>query len=477
MDENKTFAYVDCPPGVEPIGVRWVTSIKGNGIYKARLVCQGFRQIEGINYTETFAPVIRYESVRILLALSARKGFMVHHLDVKTTFLNADLEDEVYIKQPEGFDKGNKKVLRLLKSLYGLKQAPHMWNLEINKTVIKLGFRRCDAEHGLYALRDKRGEALLGLYVDDMLLSTSSPELMRLIKEELMSTYKMSGLGPVKLFLGLDVAQHTDMSIEIGLSSFIKKVLTEFKMEGCAADKIPMSPDCNLSKDIGESRPCDATFYRSIVGKLLFASNVLRYDISFAVGVLSRYLKEPTELQLSGAKKVLRYLKGTDDFKLVYRFSDKHESELVGYTDADYANDVKTRKSVTGYMFRYNNEAIYWRSSLQRVVAISTCEYMAITEGTKEGLWLSQVLSFMDENASKSCRIYSDNQGALTLVKHPMFHHRTKHIDIRLMFVRDHVQSKRLTLDYVSTELQIADLLTKPLSGTVFERLKAFVRT
>ncbi len=470
--DNGTVEYVDPPPGVRTLKSRWVCVVKDGGLLKVRLVAKGYSQIQGIDYDETFAPVIRYESLRLFLSVAAELKLTIHQMDVSNAFLNGDLTDQdLYMEQPEGYVLQPGKVLKLKKSLYGLKQAPMLWNNTINEVLVELGFVRNQAEMGLYNKVDGDKRFMLGLYVDDILLASNCDSLLKEVKEKLMAKFKMKDLGLMSKFLGININQNSDCSIKLCLRDYIGSITQEYGLEDAKGEKIPATVGQALTGiEAEKSGEIDATFYRSIVGKLLFAANVARYDISFVVGVLSRYLQSPRKVHLVAAKKVLRYLASTKDYVIEYK---KTGQGLVGYADADYANDLKTRRSTTGFIFKFGGAPVTWRSKLQQTVALSTteAEFMSITEATKDGLWITQVLRDLGINLDKF-KVFNDNQGAIKLVNHPSFHHKTKHIDVRLMFVRDEVQKKNVLLEYLSTEKQIADLLTKALANAQFDKLK-----
>lgn len=219
-----------------------------------------------------------------------------------------------------------------------------------------------------------------------------------------------------------------------------------------------------------ETEDVDESLYRSLIGQILFASNVARYDIAYIVGVLSRHLNKPKKVHMNAAKKVLRYLNSTKQFAITYKSS---QQGLIGYCDSDYANELESRRSTTGFIFGFAGGVISWRSKLQSTVALSSteAEFMAITEITREGLWLLQVLQGLGLTIGQFL-VKCDNQGAIKLVKHPVFHHRTKHIDVRLMFVRSHLENKKMLIEYTATEEQKADMLTKALSKNIFTKLR-----
>ncbi|CCH47072.1 Copia protein [Wickerhamomyces ciferrii] len=471
IKDNETFSYSKCPPGIKPIKCKWVCSIKDTGLCKCRLVLKGFSQIKGINYEETFSPVIRAEAVRIFLATAASLKLVVHQMDVSNAFLNGKLDgEELYMEQPDGYKVDNGMVLKLNKSLYGLKQAPMVWNRTINQILINLGFKRNEAEMGLYYKASGSNIVLLGLYVDDILVASNSSDLLDEVKGCSKSAFKTKDLGPIKKFLGLNIEQHEDFSISLKLTDYINTIAQELGFEDVKGVSIPLSVGTNLSgPDVENSPEIDSTEFRSIVGKLLYASNSGRFDITYAVGVLSRNLQNPRKIHLQAAKKVVKYLISTKDLAINYS---PGCSELVGYSDADYANCLKSRRSTTGFMFKFANGPITWRSKLQPTVALSTteAEFMAVTESTKDGLWCLMVLKDLGIEL-KEFVIYNDNQGALKLLQHPSFHHKTKHIDTRHMFIRDHTASGTVKLEYLETGVQVADLLTKAIAAPQFNKL------
>jgi hypothetical protein len=265
-------------------------------------------------------------------------------------------------------------------------------------TLEKIGFARNPAELGLYHREVKGRTIILGLYVDDILLASNDQQLLQETKNLLMNTYKMKDLGKVEKFLWLNIHQDSDHTVKLSLQDYISKLTEDLDMRNATRESIPATVGvASTGHEIEQSETTDQTQYRSIVGKLLFAANVVRYDISYIVGVLSRNLQNPRKIHLHAAKKVVRYLKSTENFTITYRRS---RLPLQGFTDADYANDLSTRRSTTGFMFKMAGGPISWRSKLQVTVALSTteAEFMAITEAVKDGLWLKQVFKGLGTN-------------------------------------------------------------------------------
>ncbi|KAG7884784.1 hypothetical protein KL936_005436 [Ogataea polymorpha] len=467
---NGTWSLVQLPPGRRALGCRWVFVEKQSPkTHKARLVVQGFRQIYGLDYTETFSPVIRYESVRVLLAIAAQLQLQIHQMDVTTAFLNGDLDEEIYMNQPPGFVQpgSEQKVCRLHRSLYGLKQAPLCWNFKINAVLSRSGFTRVPSEFGIYVSHEEP-RIYVGLYVDDLLILSSSPSKIQTTKDLLSSQFTMKDLGPVQHFLGLDINCHLH-SVSLSLHTYIDQLLSQYGMSSCNSVRTPCdTASWDIPNDPVLSNP---TEYRSMVGKLLFAANTVRMDISYVVSKLSRYLKEPKKSHMAKAKHVLKYLKGTSTYGITY--SKDPQLFLRGYCDADWGGNVD-RSSTTGYVFVLANAPITWRSKKQATVALSSteAEYMALGDAVKELLWLKQLLYQLKVRCLKLPTIYCDNTSALALSDHPAYHPRTKHIDIRYHFIRSHIQDKALVTSHVPSSFNIADSLTKALNREKFESLR-----
>lgn len=342
IEKNQTWVLVELPMGVKPIGLKWVFKMKRNpdgsvNKYKARLVAKGYMQRHGIDYDEVFAPVARIETIRLIIALAASYGWEVHHLDVKTAFLHGDLKEEVYVRQPEGFEvKGSEeKVYNLSKALYGLKQAPRAWNDKLNQILRELEFTRCSKEASLY--QKKRGGHLLivAVYVDDLLVTGSDLSLIIEFKKEMGTKFEMSDLGKLTYYLGIEVLQHAD-GITLRQERYASKILSETGMTGCNSTHVPMDMNIKLSKST-EEKSTDEKKYRRSIGCLRYLIHT-RPDLSYSIGVLSRYMLDPKESHDAALKHVLRYLQGTVSYGLTYRRS--HKPKLIGYSDSSLNVDV-----------------------------------------------------------------------------------------------------------------------------------------
>lgn len=477
IDSNRTWRLVTLPPGHRPIGLKWVYKVKKNADgdvvkHKARLVAKGYVQQAGVDFEETFAPVARIESVRLLLALAAQEGWSVHHMDVKSAFLNGELLEEVYVKQPPGFavDGQEDKVLRLDKALYGLRQAPRAWNAKLDKTLSALGFKHSASEHAVYARGCGTSRLLVGVYVDDLVITGNDTAEIEHFKQQMKAEFKMSDLGLLCFYLGIEVKQRAD-GITLSQAAYARKILDKARMTGCNPSHTPMEPRLKLSK-VSTAAAVDATEYRSIVGSLRYLVHT-RPDIGFAVGYVSRFMESPTTEHLAAVKRILRYVAGSIEYGCYYK-KQGVAAKLLGYSDADMAGDIDTRKSTTGIMFFLGSCLVSWQSQKQKVVALSSCEaeYIAATTAACQGVWLAQLLSELKSEKCKPFILKMDSQSAIALSKNPVFHERSKHIDTRFHFIRECIGDRRMDVEHVSTEEQLADLLTKPLGRDRFCELR-----
>lgn len=465
---NECWTLVDLPKGQKPIKCKWVFSKKKglNGEllkYKARLVAKGYTQKYGIDYHETFSPVVRYSSIRILLALAAQNAMLVEHLDVKTAFLNGNLEEDVYMEQPEGFIKENNniRVYKLKKAIYGLKQSAKSWYEKINDVLTnKLKFKRLSSEPCVYIYNHDNETMIISLYVDDILLfSSKSSHEKEYIKKQLMSEFQMKDLGQAHHILGMRVARTDDGSYTLDQKNYIKKILCKFKMSDCKSANTPMEVGLKLQKE--ENTTCNLD-YRSLIGYLMYLTVCSRPDIAHSVSYLSQFNNCYSEAHWKAAKRVLRYLKGTMDYCLV--FSNKGDMEITAFVDADWGGDQLNRRSFTGYVFNLGNSIVSWESRKQRTVALSSteAEYMAISDSCKEAMFLK---TFVHECTGIMCKVklFNDNQSAQKLCINSICHSRTKHIDIRHHFIRELINKNEISLSYVPTQEMLADVMTKSL--------------
>ncbi|KAK1645758.1 hypothetical protein QYE76_063563 [Lolium multiflorum] len=439
IEENETWTLADLPPGHKPIGLKWVFKVKRdeNGTvvkHKARLVARGFVQREGVDFEEVFAPVARLDSVRLLLAVAAQERWEVHHLDVKSAFLNGELKEEVYVLQPPGFAKSGSegKVLRLHKALYGLRQAPRAWNAKLDTSLARLGFVKCPSDHAVYTRTKDGGRLLLGVYVDDLIITGTSTAAIGEFKQEMTSMFRMRDLGLLSYYLGIEVTQRPGC-IRLGQAAYAEKLLDRMGMSDCNATAAPMELRLKLSKN-GTDTAVDPSLYRSIMGGLRYLVHT-RPDICFTVGFLSRFMEKPTSEHMAAMKHLLRYIAGTKTLGCEYTHQEG-KVRLVGYSAADHGGDIDDRKSTSG------------------------------------GIWLRRLLGELLGHDDGAIELRVDNKSAIALTKNPVFHDRSKHIQIRFHFIRQCIEDGDIDVQYVRTADQLSDALTKSLGRVQLQELR-----
>ena len=477
---NQTWVLEELPGGASAIPVKWVYKIKtaANGSverYKARLVAKGFKQREGIDFEEVFAPVSKYATLRTLLAMAAAEDLELHQLDIKTAFLNGDIEEDIYLQQPPGYEEGpGNLACHLRRALYGLRQAPRQWHARLKPELELCGFTESEADPGLFVHHSKESTVYLLVYVDDILIVAKDLPAVAWAKEKIMTTFEARDLGEAKLYLGMTIERdRRTRTIKLGQERMTTQLVSKYGLENARSKSVPLATSIKLNKDEGEPLDTNKYAYNQLIGSLMYLAVCTRPDVAHAVGALAKYLATPTTVHWSVATDVLRYLAGTKDYGITFGGGHSIMPEPMGYCDADFAGDVDTRRSTTGYIFLLNGGAISWSSRRQQTVAASTteAEYMAAAAATKEALWLRKLL-FDLRKSGNTITIKADNQGAIKLLKNPITSMRSKHIDVIYHFARERVKRKEVCFEYVKTEHMIADILTKaiPAAKHVFCR-------
>ena len=478
MYENQVWTLVDLPDGRKAVENKWIfkkkTDADGNvTVYKARLVAKGFRQIQGVDYDETFSPVAKLKSVRIMLAIAAYYDYEIWQMDVKTAFLNGDIDEELYMMQPKGFvdPKDANKVCKLQRSIYGLKQASRSWNQRFDKVIKSFGFIQTYGEACIYKKVSGSSVAFLILYVDDILLIGNDVDLLNSVKEYLNNSFSMKDLGEAAYILGIKIYRdRSKRQISLSQSTYLDKVLKRFGMEDSKKGFLPMLPNTTLSKTQSPTSAEDRermskTPYASAIGSLMYAMLCTRPDIAYAVSLTSRYQSDPGVDHWTAVKNILKYLRRTKDMVLSYG----GDEQLVvnGYTDASWNTDPDDSKSQSGYVFILNGAAVSWRSAKQSVVARSSTEseYMAASEASQEAIWMKEFITELGvvPSALDPMSIYCDNMGAIANAQEPRSHKKLKHIKLRFHAIREHIQDGDIKICKVHTDLNVADPLTKPL--------------
>ncbi|KAL2253784.1 UNVERIFIED_CONTAM: Retrovirus-related Pol polyprotein from transposon TNT 1-94 [Sesamum indicum] len=468
LKDNKTWILVPKPKNASIVDCKWLFKIKQeNPIkYKARLVAKGFTQKEGIDYNEIFSPVVKYTTVRIILALTAFHDWELKQMDAKTAFLHGDLDENIYMYQPFGFSDTSKPdhVCLLKKSLYGLKQSPRQWNKKFDEFMLSLSFSRSNYDHCLYFKYVDTTPIFLVLYVDDMLIASPSLHLIHCLQNDLCKTFEMKDLGNAKQILGMSIIRdRKTSSILLNQKTYLLAILKKFSMENSKPTAVPLAAHFQLSKSQcpqseNDMQKMSKIPYSNVIGSIMFLMVCTRPDVAYAISCLSRYMSNPGPPHWEALKWLLRYLRGSENVGIKFSKHSAH-AHLIGYVDSNYANDRDSRKSTTSYMFTFCNSCISWKSQLQHIVALSTteAEYIATTEAFKEALWLSGLLNEIGFLKEKPV-IFSDSQSAIQLCKNPVFHDRTKHIDVRYHFIRDIVGKNEIKLEKISSDENPADM-------------------
>lgn len=478
LQENATWILVPRPENKKILSNRWVFKTKYDQNndpekLKARLVVRGHTQREGVDFDEVFAPVARYESIRALLAASVNDEMYVHQMDVVTAYVQGELSDEIYMEQPEMYIKQGEesKVCKLLKPLYGLKQSGREWYKKFDKFITDSGGIRTTADPCVYVFGQGVNRVITIIYVDDIILASKTIVKLEAIKSKLKSAFKVVDLGPIHNILGINVKRTGQTgSIFLSQEKYIKELLRRFNMEDAKMVSTPIESNTKVTKEMCSSSEAERNEmknrpYRELIGGLIYLANATRPDIAFAANTLSRFCVNPGKMHWILAKRVLRYLKGTQHLGIKYT---KDEENIVAYTDSDWAGDTDDRKSCTGNVVILASGPISWKSKKQASVALSTmeAEYAALAEISREIMYLKRLVTHMGfiKYASDPTIVYCDNQSAIELSKNAVFHKRSKHIDISFHYTRELVEKKLITIRYLRTDLMIADVLTKSLS-------------
>lgn len=467
---NNVWKLVDRPRNRNVVKCKWVFKKKLDASghfdkYKARLVAMGFSQVHGIDYRETFSPVVRHSTMRILFALSCELDLKIEHLDITTAFLNGELQETIYMEQPPGFENGDKsKVCLLQKGIYGLKQASRIWYEKVNKLLCENGFCKSKCEPCIYIHKTENSLMIVALYVDDFYVFYNNELHKNKLFKLLTKEFDCKQLGTLKNCLGINVTREGN-TLRLDQKDYIRKLLKRFGMEQCKPVSTPMAVNFKFENDIDLSSN-DTYSYRELMGCLMYLSVCTRPDIAFACSQLSQYNVNFNKSHWIAAKRILRYLAGTINYALC--FVKSRELNLTAFADADWANDPIDRRSYTGFVIKLGSNTVNWESRKQRCVALSSteAEYLSINDACKD---LCFIKNFLFEVISKSLNItvLNDNQSAHKLLQAKEYSHkRTKHIDVRYHYIKDLIQNNVITVKYLPTECMTADVLTKPLSSS-----------
>ncbi|KAJ3704813.1 hypothetical protein LUZ61_008518 [Rhynchospora tenuis] len=474
LERNETWTLEDLPVGKTAIGCKWVYRIKYHADgkverYKARLVALGNRQVEGIDYNETFAPVAKMVSVRTFLAVAAIKGWILHQMDVHNAFLHGDLHEEVYMKLPPGFTHSQTgKVCRLRKSIYGLRQAPSMWFSKLTSALESYGFVQSKADYSLFTWH--KGNAFLAIlvYVDDLVIAGNSECAICEFKQYMSSMFHMKDLGKLKYFLGIEIARGP-LGLFLCQRKYVLDILAECGLLGAKPAPTPMEQNHSLAKSMSDKFQ-DPEKYRRLIGRLIYLK-ITRPELCYSVHILAQFMQDPSQTHYEAALRVVRFLKGNPGQGLLLRADG--DLQLNAFCDSDWASCPLTRRSLSGYFVMLGTSPISWKTKKQQTVSRSSAEaeYRSMANATAELLWLKSFLQSLDVIHSQPMRLWCDSQAALHIATNPVFHERTKHIELDCHFVRDQIRTRCIAAVYTRSSEQLADIFTKALGKQQFNYL------
>jgi hypothetical protein len=474
---------VKLPPGRTAIKGKWVYKNKlgmNNEIVrrKSRWVAKGYEQVLGRDYFETHSPVANIKSIKLILSLVASFNYELYQMDFDTAFLNADVDADIYMEQPDGFESTNRDlVCKLIKALYGLKQASRQWFITINEFMKSMGFDPLHSDSCVYYKRSRGGRwIIIALYVDDTIIAVHSKDNEEWLeyKKKIGDEFAVKDLGQCHWILNMKVIRDRGAgTITLSQEAYAERLATEFDLTETRTVSVPAAPvDLMFPSDSTESKLLDYSEqlkYQSMVGGLLYAANITRIDVSYIVGQLCRYTSKPSKHHMQAAQRVIRYLYQTKSFCLIFGRNKQDKLQLIAYSDSDWAGDKATAKSTSGVIIKFNGDVISWISKRQKIVAQSTAEaeYIALAEAAKDALWYRSILGeIMGKNIV--CTINGDNRSSIDIVRTESLSNRIRHISIRTHFIRDEYNKKTIDLKWIPTDQQDADILTKPLGSGIF---------
>jgi hypothetical protein len=475
LRRNNTFTVVPRPAGKKIVGSKWVYKIKrlADGSverYKARGVAQGFSQIPGEDFDEIFAPVLRYESLRLLLALTAHFGWKPRQFDVKSAFLYGELTEDVYMHPLPGYEEGD-LVWLLKKCLYGLKQSAREWYAVLSTYLLENGFQASNFDPCVFVHHER--EMFLSIYVDDLVLFAAPTTNVEAFVEKLSTHFELTELGLAEWILGMQIT-YSDEGISLSQHAYINKILKRFGMESSRPVSTPLAIGTKLRKGTPEQQLEDPTHYQAIIGSIMYAVTGTRPDLAHTITLLSQFNSCPNQSHLTAVKHTLRYLNGTKDWTL--NFPSGKPLVLNGYADADYAACLDTRRSISGYIFRLGEATICWKSRKQASVSTSTteAEYVALSLASRQVQWLHK--AFQDFQLTVPCALHCDNTGAIDITQDDKVNDRTKHIDIHYHKVREEFRKGTFELLQVASADNLADVCTKTLPKPTHEKLSTIIQ-
>jgi transposase InsO family protein len=487
LEHMGTWELVPKPENRDIVKGKWVFKVKRNSDgtikkFKARYVAKGYSQTHGVDYWDTFAPVARNSTLRTVLAVAAQKDWHLEHSDVSNAYVNSSFEkdgegEEIFMQQPEGAEvigpNGQKLVCKLKKGLYGLKQSGRMWNQNIRKKLLSLGFAQSFADPCLYTLKQSEKMLIVVLFVDDMILA-GDKDMMNQFKTDISKAFDMVHEGQLTWLLGMKVQRKDNGDIVLSQEAYIHNILKRFGFEHCNPVSTPgegdltkeMSPTTQQGRDDMKKYPI-----RQVIGSCAYAAVSTRPDIQEITNRVSRFVSDPGNEHWTAAIRILKYLQGTQNLGLLFKNTKTGKCILSGYCDSNYGGCKDTFRSTTAYIFKVNGAPVSWCSKLQNSVAKSTCEaeYVSTSTAAQEAVHLRNVLKDLGQEQVEPTTVYCDNRGAIQLANNTVTKTRSKHIDIQIHFVRELVERNVVQFKYIPSKFNVADMFTKPLGRNKLE--------
>uniref|UniRef100_A0A1B6C2D3 Integrase catalytic domain-containing protein n=2 Tax=Clastoptera arizonana TaxID=38151 RepID=A0A1B6C2D3_9HEMI len=470
---NNTWTIVNNKqtPGKEILSSRWLFKIKDDGTYKARLVVRGCQQKGELDFKDTFSPVVDGSTLRVLFAIAAKENLQIQTFDVKTAFLYGEIEEEIYMKIPEGFEEEG-KICKLNKALYGLKQAPSKWNKKLTSFLKENGLMQLKTDQCIF--KNENGSLYLAIHVDDgIIMAKELQEIQNLLKK-LKENFEMTSNENLNSYLGMEI-NRSNKGIHVTQTKYANQVLKKCNMTNCKEVTTPI---------VSEEKTDEATLivqdntnfpYREAIESLLYLTNKTRPDMAYAVNYESRSMEVvPSKKDIQNVKRTLRYLKGTKSLGIFFSSEDNNGEIVVeAYCDSDYAGDVKDRKSTSGYVLMFGGSPVLWSSRKQQIIALSTAEaeYISAAECCKEIKYIKTLITELTGKPTK-ITLNVDNQSAIKLIKSGQMNRKSKHIDVRYHFVSEQHHEGMFDIKYCCSDDQLADVFTKPLSSIKFRKFK-----